>query len=150
MVKKLNTKSFNIKTRGKYDTAGLYCIKINNVILYIGKSKNMSERVLAHIEMIERAKWDDKVEHKYKILYQLKQQGYRIQFDVMYRSSKKRFTKKELEEDIGFKEAVYINQYLPILNTQIPKLTNWRKFSVRKQVKDITIEEVRQLVDYDF
>ena len=29
----------------KYDHAGIYCIKIDNIIVYIGKSTNMLRRV---------------------------------------------------------------------------------------------------------
>ena len=32
----------------KYDHAGIYCIKLNNQLVYIGKSHNMLQRVAQH------------------------------------------------------------------------------------------------------
>ena len=34
-------------------------------------------------------------------------------------------------EEIGRKESELIRQYMPELNTQIPKEDNWRKYEVR-------------------
>ena len=33
----------------KYDHAGIYCIKIDDAIVYIGKSHNMLKRVSQHV-----------------------------------------------------------------------------------------------------
>lgn len=41
MIKYLKRKGFG----EKYDKAGIYCIKIDNDIVYIGKSTNMLRRV---------------------------------------------------------------------------------------------------------
>ena len=37
----------------KYDHAGIYCIKIDNIIVYIGKSTNMLRRVAEHYAAIK-------------------------------------------------------------------------------------------------
>ena len=37
----------------KYDHAGIYCIKINDTIVYIGKSHNMLKRVAQHYAAIQ-------------------------------------------------------------------------------------------------
>ena len=38
----------------KYDCAGVYCIKLNGEIVYIGKSLNMLERIAAHYVGIKK------------------------------------------------------------------------------------------------
>ena len=58
----------NIVQRGKglapkYDHAGIYCIKIDSTIVYIGKSRNMLRRVAQHYVGIKTQK-----EKKYRIL----------------------------------------------------------------------------------
>ena len=47
----------------KYDHAGIYCIKIDSTIVYIGKSRNMLRRVAQHYVGIKTQK-----EKKYRIL----------------------------------------------------------------------------------
>lgn len=47
----------------KYDHAGIYCIKIDDTIVYIGKSMNMLKRVAQHYAAIKGQK-----ERKYRIL----------------------------------------------------------------------------------
>ena len=47
----------------KYDHAGIYCIKIDDTIVYIGKSHNMLKRVAQHYAAIKGQK-----ERKYRIL----------------------------------------------------------------------------------
>lgn len=47
----------------KYDCAGVYCIKLNGEIVYIGKSLNMLERIAAHYVGIKKGS-----ELKYRIL----------------------------------------------------------------------------------
>ena len=47
----------------KYDSPGIYCIKLNEKIVYIGKSRNMLCRVASHYVGIKRGS-----ERKYRIL----------------------------------------------------------------------------------
>ena len=47
----------------KYEHPGIYCIKMNDKIVYIGKSRNMLERVAAHYVGIRCG-----TERKYRIL----------------------------------------------------------------------------------
>lgn len=119
----------------KYEHAGIYSISIGDKLAYIGKSKDMLSRVAAHIGNIE----DDK-SHKYKVLAEAKAKGYDISFDVMYVS--KKTDEEEIIEDIGYMEGVLIRNYMPPLNTQIPKEGNWRCFNVNKRAKQITLEEI--------
>lgn len=50
----------------KYERAGIYCIKVNNQIVYIGKSMNMLWRVAQHYVGIKTGS-----EKKYRILAEL-------------------------------------------------------------------------------
>lgn len=109
----------------KYDHAGIYCIKLNDQIVYIGKSHNMLKRVAQHYVGIQAG-----TEPKYRILDALSAKTHAITFDVMYDA--KEWQQDAITEEIGQKEGELIRQYLPILNTQIPKEEDWHKFEVHK------------------
>lgn len=117
----------------KYEHAGIYCIKIDNAIVYIGKSINMLYRIAEHYVGIQTGS-----KKKYLILAELKRKGHDIEFDVLYYAKSKE--KTDLLEEIGEKEGELIRKYLPLLNTQIPKAENWRKYETR----DINAREVLQ------
>ena len=56
-----------IRRRGKankYEAPGIYCIKLNGRIVYIGKSVNMIDRVAAHYVGIQ-----SQSERKYQIIW---------------------------------------------------------------------------------
>ena len=83
----------------------------------------MLERIAAHYVGIRTGS-----ECKYRILAEWQRRGYPIEFGVLYYAQK---TKREdLEEEIGSKEGELIRQYRPILNTQIPKEKDWRKWEM--------------------
>ena len=54
----------------KYEYPGIYCIKLNDQIVYIGKSKNMLVRVAHHYVGIKRG-----TERKYRILAEAQRKG---------------------------------------------------------------------------
>lgn len=105
----------------KYEHAGIYCIKIDNEIVYIGKSENMLRRIAAHYVGIRTGS-----EKKYRIMAEAQRRGHNIGFDVLYDATAKGRTKRLAE--IGAKEGEYIRKYRPILNTQIPKAEDWHKY----------------------
>ena len=109
----------------KYEHPGIYCIRLKEQIVYIGKSKNMLKRVAEHFVGIKNGS-----ETKYRILAEAQRKGHAIQFDVLYYAQKQ--GKWEIEEEIGAKEGELIREYLPVLNTQIPKEEDWRKWDVRQ------------------
>ena len=120
----------------KYEYPGIYCIKLNERVVYIGKSQNMLERVAAHYVGIKTGS-----EHKYRIIAEAADRlGCGIQFDVLYYAQQK--SKDDITEEIGQKEGELIRQYRPLLNTQIPKAEDWRKWDVKK----IDAEEVLRLL----
>ena len=124
---------------GKFDGACIYSISINDKIVYIGKSADTKHRIASHIINIDFQGSDYK-SHKYEIMRQAKRQGYKIRFDVLYRSQET--DPQKIEEDIGKQEGVLIRQYLPPLNYQIPKEEDWHKFSTNKLASKITLNEL--------
>lgn len=115
----------------KYEYAGIYCIKIDQNIVYIGKSANMLRRVAQHYVGIQ-----NETEKKYRILAEARRKGHSINFDVLYYAKSRNYVDKLNE--IGEKEGEYIRKYNPILNTQIPKEENWSHYDVR----EIDIEKI--------
>ena len=115
----------------KYEFAGIYCIKIDNDIVYIGKSHNMLKRVAQHYVGIK-----SQSELKYRILAEAQRKGHTIGFDVLYYASRSGYN--AIKDEIGTKEGEYIREYKPALNTQIPKENDYRTFDVcRVKTKDI-------------
>ena len=115
-----------LKQRGytaKYNHAGIYCIKLDNQIVYIGKSTNMLYRVAEHYVGIQTGS-----ETKYRILAEAARKNHSITFDVLYDASS--FGREQIQEEIGNMEGEYIRKYRPVLNTQIPKADNWRTYDV--------------------
>ena len=112
----------------KYEHAGIYCIKIGEQIVYIGKSENMLRRVSAHYVGIKCGS-----ELKYRILQEASRKGKDIGFDVLYYAKS-----DDIENEIGEMEGKFIREYRPILNTQIPKEGNWHTWDTEMlDVKNI-------------
>ena len=105
----------------KYERAGIYCIKIDSRIVYIGKSRNMLTRIANHYANIKIGK-----ERKYRILAEAQRKGHSINFDVLYYAAAR--GSSAIEQESGEKEGEYIRQYQPVLNTQIPKEEDWHKW----------------------
>lgn len=96
-------------TKPHLDKAGIYCIKIDGVIIYIGKASNLLKRILAHQVNTTL----NLPEHKYDVFRGIIQQGYTLSFEVLeYVPNKK---------DLLIVEGKWIRKYVPILNYQIPK-----------------------------
>ena len=108
----------------KYEYAGIYCIKIDGKIVYIGKSANMLRRIAQHYAGIQQG-----TEKKYRIISEAERKGHPITFDVLYYAKSRRLVDRLAE--IGEKEGEYIRKYKPILNTQIPKAEDWNKYENR-------------------
>ena len=120
----------------KYDHAGIYCIRLGDTLVYIGKSVNMLERVAQHYVGIQYRNAE-----KYRIIAQLQQEGHPVNFDVLYDASSA--TRHDIDEEIGYMEGVYLRKYRPPLNTQIPKEEDWRKYEVKPIAPE---DELRQLL----
>ena len=85
----------------KYEHPGIYCIKINEKIVYVGKSRNMLQRIAEHYVGIKTEK-----EKKYRIMAEAQRKGYSISFDVLYYATAR--TPSAIKEEIGEKEGEYI------------------------------------------
>ena len=109
----------------KYEHAGIYCIKIDDKIVYIGKSANMLRRIAQHYAAIQKG-----TEKKYRIISEAERKGHPISFEVLYYAKSRRRLDKLAE--IGEKEGEYIREYMPILNAQIPKAENWSNWDINE------------------
>lgn len=85
----------------KYELPGIYCIKINEKIVYVGKSRNMLQRIAEHYVGIKAEK-----EKKYRIMAEAQRKGHSIDFDVLYYATAR--TPSAIIEEIGEKEGEYI------------------------------------------
>lgn len=119
----------------KYGHPGIYTISIESKLVYIGKSMDMLKRVAQHIIEIE-----EPTNHKYKILRQAKDEGYKIGFDVIYNAIETE--EQKIFDEIGEEEGNQIRKYFPQLNYQIPKKNNYHSYFTNKHAKTITLEEI--------
>ena len=117
----------------KYEHAGIYCIYIDDKLVYIGKSHNMLKRVSQHYVGIKTQS-----ERKYRIIAEAQRKGHSVEFNVLYYAKEQSY--QAIAEEIGEKEGEYIRKYKPILNTQIPKAEDWHKFDIQK-------EDVKSILD---
>lgn len=117
----------------KYEHAGIYCIRLNGNVIYIGKSHNMLRRIAQHYVGIKRQS-----ERKYRVMAEAQRKGHAIEFDVLYYAKAPSYS--AITNEIGEKEGEYIRQYLPPLNSQIPKAEDWHKF-------DVNIIDVKAVLD---
>ena len=122
----------------KYKHPGIYSISINKRLVYIGKSRDMLMRVSSHII---NTGWLNKENNKYKVLYEAYLRAdVTIDFDVLYVSP---YTNQgEIDIDIGYQEAYYINKYMPPLNYQIPYINDFKHSKANKIAETITLDEI--------
>ena len=128
----------NPDIKEKYRGAGIYSIKIDDILVYIGKSQDLLERVAEHIAEIQNI--NQHSSNKYKVIAQAQRMGHKVSFDVLYYSP---FTSgNDMIDDIGFNEGKYIREYLPFLNTQIPNENDYKKYTYNKRAKNITLDSI--------
>ena len=116
--------------RKKYNHGGVYSIWIDNQRVYIGKSRNMLERLCDHLYHIIDAPIKS---NKYRVLRQAGLKGYKISFDVI-----------SYEEDEKLRtelEGAMIRNFLPPLNYQIPK-EDGTGYTINKRAQTINLGEI--------
>lgn len=113
----------------KYNRPGVYCIFINNNLVYVGRSSNMLVRISNHMYQIDV----NQKTNKYIQIRRARDNDCKIRFDVLAYCS---------EDECPYQEAYWINKLKPALNTQIPKLDNPASFEYNKRAKTITYEEI--------
>lgn len=122
----------------KYQKPGIYCIKINQQIVYVGKSTNMLNRLAAHSLEIQDGFWSKS--NKYRVLYQAYiREDCQIDFDCLYVSVEEG---DKMLDDIGEQEARLINELRPALNYQIPSIGDYKHYTTNKKAKYITLAEI--------
>ena len=128
----------NPDIKEKYRGAGIYSIKIDDILVYIGKSQDLLERIAEHIAEIQNI--NQHSSNKYKVIAQAQRTGHKVSFDVLYYSP---FTSgNDMLDDIGYREGEYIRKYLPFLNTQIPNENDYKKYTYNKRAKYITLDSI--------
>ena len=125
------------KIKWKYNKPGIYCIKIQGQIVYIGKSLNMLKRISQHMFEITR---DKQTSHKYTILRQAKDKGIDIQFDVLRTCFGR--SASELDNILGDAEAALIRRYRPILNYQLPRVGDYWNYDINEKAKTVCLYEI--------
>lgn len=123
----------------KYNYPGIYSISIGDNVVYIGKSKNMLNRVAEHISYI----CIPNDQNKYKVLHQAKERGLTIKFDVIKRLTAE--SEFDIDQTIGLWEAEAIQKYRPLLNYQIPKTENYHSFEVNRPAKYVTLDALLEI-----
>ena len=121
----------------KFEYPGIYQISIDGQIVYVGKSKNMLRRLAQHWVGIKTES-----ERKYRILAEAKRHRHAVGFSVLYYAVE--LTPKLIEEELGEKEGEFIREIKPVLNTQIPKADNWRRYEINEIASTITLSEILQ------
>lgn len=120
----------------KYDHYGIYCIKVDGQIVYVGKSRNMLKRIAQHMYEIEY----NKKKNMYLVLRELKS-THQISFDVLTE------TTEEDDNEMGHAEAYAIRHHQPCLNVQYPHLDDFMKYDYCKRAKTITAKEIEEILD---
>ena len=96
----------------KYNKPGIYSISVMENgylhLLYIGKSVNMYNRILTHVREILK---DFPTERKYQIMHNIKENGFKIKFDVV------QYWNPDCGLSIEDLEQSWIDFYQPPLNT---------------------------------
>lgn len=122
----------------KYQHPGIYCIKMDGHIIYVGKSKDMLGRIYDHMRILVSENLPK--ENKYRIIRESKVKGHNISFDVL------KYTTYD-EDDLGGTERDYIRELRPVLNAQIPHADNWRKWDTDKRAKYITLTQIEIMIE---
>lgn len=98
----LNEWKFRISNEAphKYDGAGVYCIKVDNIMVYIGKSTDMLHRIASHI-----VNWTNPNSKEYKrpvyaSLRNFANSGAAITFDVLCRGTN--LDELEMEQQLKY------------------------------------------------
>ena len=123
----------------KYDKPGIYCIKINDIIVYVGLSRNMLQRLADHSLEIEDGR--NHKTNKYRVLYQATQhEDCQISFDCLLEVVGE--TQEQIDKELKQQEAIFINSLKPPLNHQLPKVGDPEHRNTNHKAKYITLEEI--------
>lgn len=106
------------------NNAGVYCIKVNDKVLYVGQSRQIQGRVINHISSIanciENMMLGESVENKYRILAIAFLENYDLEFVELYQCDTTGLDKNAITENLKEVEMYYIDLYDAPLNTYRP------------------------------
>ena len=116
---------------------GIYCIVVNKCIVYVGKSRNVEQRIQAHWNMI----YSNVVqENKYNLLHQCLRQRVRVDFYLIEEAN---------EEKLDEKEQFWIRNLKPILNSmyneKLGMIVNSQYFFEKIYEDQIWLEGIKEL-----
>ena len=116
---------------------GIYCIVVNKCIVYVGKSRNVEQRIQAHWNMI----YSNVVqENKYNLLHQCLRQRVRVDFYLIEEAN---------EDKLDEKEQFWIRNLKPILNSmyneKMGMTINSQYFFEKIYMDQIWLEGIKEL-----
>lgn len=123
----------------KYNHGGIYCIKLDNKVVYVGKSRNMLQRIAQHMAEIDM---NDK-KNMYNVLRELRD-SHHLSFDVIQDVDGP--NEELIDGVLGKSEAIWIQLYNPCLNIQHPHLDNYMKYDYCGRAKTITAKEIEEIL----
>lgn len=118
--------------RKELDKSGVYVIKADDKIIYVGESSCLLKRFLSH-------KYNTLYglpEHKYEVFRNLIELGKNIKCEAI-----ESFDVDDKENRL-YRQAYWINQLNPILNVQIPWLDQPQRYSLNLRAKTITAQQI--------
>lgn len=124
----------------KYQKPGIYCIKINDIIVYIGKSRNMLQRLADHT--LEIMDGRNHKTNKYRVLYQaMTREDCKVSFDFLC-SVAPGMDQETIDKILAEHEALHIDYHKPPLNYQLPKVGDPNHRNTNRKAKTITLDEI--------
>ena len=135
-VEKAKQKNADLVVFAEQALSGTPAYDLLNKATFVELCEEELERIAEHYVGINTGS-----ERKYRIIKEASQKlNCPVAFDVLYYAQKT--NNEDVIDEIGQKEGELIRQYRPLLNTQIPKAEDWRKW----KVKPINAEEVLKLL----
>lgn len=124
----------------KYQKPGIYCIKINDIIAYVGLSRNMLQRLADHTLEIMDGRTHKT--NKYRVLYEaMQREECQVSFDVLCSVASGQ-DQNEIDAELAELEAEQIDYYKPPLNHQLPKVGDPKHRNTNRKAKTITLDEI--------
>ena len=103
----------------------------------------MLVRIANHIREIE----SNRSSNKYIVLRQARAMRFNVAFDVLYYAAG--LLEEEIDREIGEKEGQMIRELKPVLNYQVPREDDYRKYSVNKEASSIRLEDIVRRIRED-
>ena len=124
----------------KYQKPGIYCIKINDIVAYVGLSRNMLQRIADHTLEIYDGR--NHKTNKYRVLYDaLMREECEVSFDVICFIAPG-YEQEEIDKRLAEHEAIWIDYYKPPLNHQLPIVGDPKHRNTNPKAKTITLDEI--------